>query len=140
MGVLLRTALVLFAMTGAVGAPFAAVVTRPGRRSARVELVAASGAAASGAASVRSPSAARTFAAGWGVCGVMGILAQAIGRLAPVALQPLTQMDLTVLQWGLCAPHRPLPCWHALRPRPARAGRGAHNPARSTTCAGTAAR
>eukprot|EP00967_Tisochrysis_lutea_P137480 scaffold246756_cov40-Tisochrysis_lutea.AAC.1 len=55
-----------------------------------------------------SPSSpARSLAAGWGVCGFLGILVQAIGRLAPVAVQPLIQRDLTLLQWGLCVLHAP---------------------------------
>lgn len=40
-------------------------------------------------------------AASWGVCGFLGILAKAIGRLAPVAVQPLIRKDLSVLQWGM---------------------------------------
>ena len=44
---------------------------------------------------------ARSFSASWGVLGVIGILAKAIKRLAPHAVQPLVQRDLTLLQWGL---------------------------------------
>ena len=40
----------------------------------------------------------------WGVCGFLGILASAIGRLAPIALQPILQRDLSLIQWGLYAP------------------------------------
>ena len=36
----------------------------------------------------------------WGVCGFLGILASALKRLAPIALQPILQRDLSWLQWG----------------------------------------
>jgi len=54
-------------------------------------------------ASVAVPSSdnARSLAAGWGVCGVVGILANAIKRLAPIAVQPLMRQDLSLLQWGM---------------------------------------
>ena len=48
---------------------------------------------------------AKGIAVAWGVCGFLGILASAIGRLAPIALQPLLQRDLSLLQWGMCVPH-----------------------------------
>ena len=47
---------------------------------------------------------ARGLRTAWGVCGFLGILAQAIGRLAPIAMQPILQRDITMLQWGLCGP------------------------------------
>ena len=56
-------------------------------------LVAAKAAAPVGSAKGLSPA--------WGVCGFIGILAQAIGRLAPVALQPIIKRDLSLFQWGL---------------------------------------
>ena len=43
---------------------------------------------------------ARSFATGWGVCGVCAILGQAIARLAPHAIMPFIRKDLTLLQWG----------------------------------------
>jgi len=52
-------------------------------------------------ANSRSVDDARSLATGWGVCGVVGILANAIGRLAPIALQPLLRRDLSLLQWGM---------------------------------------
>jgi len=58
---------------------------------------------------------ARSLAAGWGVFGFIGILAQAIGRLAPIAIQPLIRRDLTILQWSLYAlslrPHYQHTCY-----------------------------
>jgi len=41
------------------------------------------------------------IAVAWGVCGFLGILASAIGRLAPIAMQPFALGDLTLVQWGL---------------------------------------
>ena len=56
------------------------------------------------AASTAQPSDnAKGLAVGWGVCGFLGILASAIGRLAPIAAQPFVQKDLSVLQWGMYA-------------------------------------
>eukprot|EP00965_Chrysotila_dentata_P191065 6174287-Pleurochrysis_carterae.AAC.4 len=43
----------------------------------------------------------RSVAVGWGALGVVGILANAIGRLTPVALQPILRRDLTLLQWAM---------------------------------------
>jgi len=43
---------------------------------------------------------AQGIAVAWGVCGFLSILASAIKRLAPIALQPLLQRDLSWLQWG----------------------------------------
>ena len=37
----------------------------------------------------------------WGVCGFLSILASAIGRLLPIALQPLSRKDLGLLQVAL---------------------------------------
>jgi len=54
---------------------------------------------ASSTPSVPAPSASGAAVA-WGVCGFLGILASAIKRLAPIALQPLLQRDLSWLQWG----------------------------------------
>lgn len=51
----------------------------------------------------KSPAGAGGVAVGWGVLGVVGILASAIKRLAPIAAQPFLQKDLTLIQWGLCA-------------------------------------
>ena len=44
---------------------------------------------------------ARGLAVGWGVCGFLGILTSAIGRLAPIAIQPLQRGDLSLIQWGM---------------------------------------
>lgn len=42
---------------------------------------------------------ARGLSVAWGVCGFLGILASAIGRLAPIALQPIIKKDLSPLKW-----------------------------------------
>jgi len=52
------------------------------------------------AAAPPPPANAQGLAVAWGVCGFLGILASAIGRLAPIALQPLLLRDLTWVQWG----------------------------------------
>eukprot|EP01036_Dinobryon_divergens_P003870 gene3870-5116_t len=39
--------------------------------------------------------------AAWGVLGVISILANAIKRLYPIAIQPFIQKDLTPLHWGI---------------------------------------
>ena len=53
------------------------------------------------AASPTPPSRnAKGAAVAWGVCGFLGILASALKRLAPIALQPILQRDLSWLQWG----------------------------------------
>ena len=70
------------------------------------------------------PANAQGLAVAWGVCGFLGILASAIGRLAPIALQPLLLRDLTWVQWGWCATYRaslqklwPLREWTAPSPQ-----------------------
>ena len=63
----------------------------------RSALLAASVAPVPGA----EPENARGLAVAWGVCGFLSILASALGRLTPIALQPFTQNDLSLLQWGL---------------------------------------
>merc|ERR1719424_1992264 len=55
------------------------------------------------AASPAPAPSAGGLAVGWGVCGFLSILASAIKRLAPIAIQPLKAKDLTLLQWGLYA-------------------------------------
>ena len=88
-----RTLCVLLTLT-AVSALQPAPHVRPALRpAARAVLVASEPVAAVGTA--------RSFSASWGVLGVIGILAKAIKRLAPHAVQPLVQRDLTLLQWGL---------------------------------------
>ena len=52
-------------------------------------------------ASAALPAEARSISAMWGVCGFLSILASAIRRLAPIAIQPFARRDLTVLQWCL---------------------------------------
>lgn len=52
------------------------------------------------AATPPPPANAQGLAVAWGVCGFLSILASAIKRLAPIALQPLLQRDLSWLQWG----------------------------------------
>ena len=42
---------------------------------------------------------AHSPAVAWGVCGFLGIIGSAIGRLAPIAAVPFRQLDLTPLQW-----------------------------------------
>ena len=44
---------------------------------------------------------ARSPAVAWGVCGFLGIIGSAIGRLTKVAIVPALQRDLTLVQWGL---------------------------------------
>jgi hypothetical protein len=51
-------------------------------------------------ASPAAPRNAQGIAVAWGVCGFLGILASAIKRLAPIAMQPFLQRDLSWLQWG----------------------------------------
>ena len=68
-----------------------AVTTRPAR--ARLYAVAQT-------ASPLEPSA-RSPVVAWGVCGFLGILGSAIGRLTKVAIVPVLQRDLTLLQWGM---------------------------------------
>ena len=68
-----------------------AVVTRPAR--ARLYAVAQT-------ASPLEPSA-RSPVVAWGVCGFLGIMGSAIGRLTKVAIVPVLQRDLTLLQWSL---------------------------------------
>lgn len=111
-----RTALVFMAFAGAsaLPRPITSAAPRVRPRTTSVQLHAARG----GATPSLPASPARTLAAGWGVCGFLGILVQAIGRLAPIALQPLIQRDLTVLQWGLCVQ----PSRQSASPRVCRAG------------------
>ena len=45
------------------------------------------------------PENAKGLAVAWGVCGFLSILASAIRRLAPIALQPVVRRDLSALQW-----------------------------------------
>jgi len=47
------------------------------------------------------PENAQGLKVAWGVCGFLSILASAVGRLTPIALQPFARNDLTLLQWGL---------------------------------------
>ena len=68
-----------------------AVTTRP----ARTRLYAVAQTASPLEPSARSPVVA------WGVCGFLGILGSAIGRLTKVAIVPVLQRDLTLLQWGM---------------------------------------
>ena len=68
-----------------------AVVQRPAR--ARLYAVAQT-------ASPLEPSA-RSPVVAWGVCGFLGIMGSAIGRLTKVAIVPVLQRDLTLLQWSL---------------------------------------
>lgn len=44
---------------------------------------------------------ARSASAAWGVCGFLSILASAIRRLGPIALQPFANRDLSLLQCWL---------------------------------------
>jgi len=46
---------------------------------------------------------ARSVSAAWGVCGFLSILASAVRRLGPIALQPFVRMDLSLLQWSCYA-------------------------------------
>ena len=69
----------------------AVVVARPAR--ARLYAVAQT-------ASPLEPSA-RSPVVAWGVCGFLGIMGSAIGRLTKVAIVPVLQRDLTLLQWSL---------------------------------------
>ena len=39
--------------------------------------------------------------AAWGVLGVISILANAIKRLFPIAMQPFVQKDLTPIHWSI---------------------------------------
>ena len=68
-----------------------AVTTRPARN--RLYAVAQT-------ASPLEPSA-RSPVVAWGVCGFLGIIGSAIGRLTKVAIVPVLQRDLTLLQWGM---------------------------------------
>ena len=52
-------------------------------------------------ASSPPPENAKGLAVAWGVCGFLAILASAIGRLAPIAMQPFVRNDLTPLHWLL---------------------------------------
>lgn len=40
------------------------------------------------------------LAVGWAVFGMIGILGNAVKRLAPIAIQPLKAKDLSMFQWG----------------------------------------
>ena len=84
--------------SGAAALPRGASARPAIGRAARADLIAAS------ASPVPTADAARGLRTAWGVCGFLGILAQAIGRLAPIAMQPILQRDITMLQWGLCGP------------------------------------
>jgi len=53
------------------------------------------------AASPAPAPSASGLAVGWGVCGFLSILASAIKRLGPIALEPLKARDLSPLQWGV---------------------------------------
>jgi len=55
---------------------------------------------ATGAGAATPASNARGFSTAWGVCGFLSILASAIRRLAPIALQPFARRDISPLQWG----------------------------------------
>eukprot|EP00315_Gephyrocapsa_oceanica_P054435 CAMPEP_0185508196 /NCGR_PEP_ID=MMETSP1366-20130426/43929_1 /TAXON_ID=38817 /ORGANISM="Gephyrocapsa oceanica, Strain RCC1303" /LENGTH=217 /DNA_ID=CAMNT_0028118529 /DNA_START=1 /DNA_END=654 /DNA_ORIENTATION=+ len=81
--------------SGAAALPRGASARPAIGRAARADLIAAS------ASPVPTADAARGLRTAWGVCGFLGILAQAIGRLAPIAMQPILQRDITMLQWGL---------------------------------------
>ena len=89
----LTATIVLLTLTAASALQPAPHVRPALRPAARAVLVASEPVAAVGTA--------RSFSASWGVLGVIGILAKAIKRLAPHAVQPLVQRDLTLLQWGL---------------------------------------
>ena len=52
------------------------------------------------AAAPPSPPSGLGAAAAWGVFGFLGILASAVRRLLPIALQPLGRKDLSLLQWA----------------------------------------
>lgn len=86
--------------SGAAALPRGASARPAIGRAARADLIAAS----ASASPVPTADAARGLRTAWGVCGFLGILAQAIGRLAPIAMQPILQRDITMLQWGLCGP------------------------------------
>ena len=47
-----------------------------------------------------APQNAQGLAVAWGVFGFLSILASALGRLTPIAMQPFIQKDLTLLQWA----------------------------------------
>ena len=49
---------------------------------------------------VNKPSVFSKILAGWGVVGVIGILANALRRVIPIAMQPFKQGDLTPFQLG----------------------------------------
>ena len=53
------------------------------------------------APSAPPPDSARSLSVAWGVCGFLSILASAVRRLAPIAMQPFARRDLTLLQWCL---------------------------------------
>ena len=52
-------------------------------------------------ASTEETDKAVSVSAAWGVCGFLSILASAVRRLFPIALQPFTRRDLSALQWCL---------------------------------------
>ena len=56
---------------------------------------------AASVAPAAEPENAQGLAVAWGVCGFLGILASALARLTPIALQPFIQKDLSLMQWGL---------------------------------------
>ncbi len=73
-------------------------LTLPSARMARP--AASSPVLVASASSPAAPRDAQGIAVAWGVCGFLSILASAIKRLAPIALQPMLQRDLSWLQWG----------------------------------------
>ena len=81
-----RTLCVLLTLTAASALQPAPHVRPALRPAARAVLVASEPVAAVGTA--------RSFSASWGVLGVIGILAKAIKRLAPHAVQPLSLIHI----------------------------------------------
>eukprot|EP00322_Chrysochromulina_rotalis_P015231 CAMPEP_0115844300 /NCGR_PEP_ID=MMETSP0287-20121206/8760_1 /TAXON_ID=412157 /ORGANISM="Chrysochromulina rotalis, Strain UIO044" /LENGTH=218 /DNA_ID=CAMNT_0003298027 /DNA_START=14 /DNA_END=670 /DNA_ORIENTATION=+ len=88
-------ALLFFSLAGyatrcdALNVPSARQITKSAPSQARNALVASS----------TSSTGARSAVVAWGICGFLGILASAINRLLPLALQPLIRRDLSMMQW-----------------------------------------
>ena len=58
---------------------------------------------ADAATSGESAGSALSISAAWGVCGFLSVLASAVKRLLPIALQPFSRRDLSLIQWSIYA-------------------------------------
>ena len=79
------------------------IVATPLSTSIRARTALAPQLVAAGASTSPPADTARSLSVAWGVCGFLSILASAVRRLAPIAMQPFARLDLTIFQWLMYA-------------------------------------